>query len=128
MVVVEGRDFVSGRAHGSGKILAQSSRMLTEVQPRRSAVSAIGSLVYPLSILIEAPIIMLLAASTALVTDLATHRRLLRFTHAASALRSLPSMEGVVRLASDRDERVVVLRERGDRLDLGTRSVAELVR
>ena len=49
-------------------------------------LAAIGALVYPLSILIEAPIIMLLAASTALVTDRATHARLLRFAHGASAL------------------------------------------
>ena len=52
-------------------------------------LAAIGSLVYPLSILIEAPIIMLLAASTALVKDLATHARLLRFAHGASALLTL---------------------------------------
>ncbi|MGC6487694.1 MAG: hypothetical protein ACON4Z_08625 [Planctomycetota bacterium] len=49
-------------------------------------LAAIGALVYPLSILIEAPIIMLLTASTALVTDLATHGRLLRFAHGTSAL------------------------------------------
>ena len=49
-------------------------------------LAAIGALVYPLSILIEAPIIMLLTASTALVTDLATHARLLRFAHGSSLL------------------------------------------
>lgn len=49
-------------------------------------LAAMGALVYPLSILIEAPIIMLLAASTALVKDLATHARLRRFAHLAGAL------------------------------------------
>ncbi|MCA8948263.1 MAG: hypothetical protein KDE27_02100 [Planctomycetes bacterium] len=49
-------------------------------------LAALGALVYPLSILIEAPIIMLLAAATALVTDLERHRRLLRFTHLAGAV------------------------------------------
>lgn len=49
-------------------------------------LAALGALVYPLSLLIEAPIIMLLAASTALVKDLATHARLLRFTHLSGLL------------------------------------------
>jgi hypothetical protein len=44
-------------------------------------LAAMGSLVYPLSIFIEAPVIMLLAASTAIVHDLAAHERLRRFVH-----------------------------------------------
>ncbi|MCA8973903.1 MAG: hypothetical protein KDC98_04240 [Planctomycetes bacterium] len=49
-------------------------------------LAALGALVYPLSILIEAPIIMLLAASTALVRDLVSHARLRRFTHLSGLL------------------------------------------
>jgi hypothetical protein len=49
-------------------------------------LAALGALVYPLSVLIEAPIIMLLAASTALVHDLAAHERLRRFAHLAGAV------------------------------------------
>lgn len=48
-------------------------------------LAAFGSLVYPLSLLIEAPIIMLLAAATALSRDLAAHGRLLRFAHLSGA-------------------------------------------
>lgn len=49
-------------------------------------LAALGALVYPLSILIEAPIIMLLAAATALVHDRLAHERLRRFAHAAGAV------------------------------------------
>lgn len=49
-------------------------------------LAALSALVYPLSVLIEAPIIMLLAASTALVKDLRIHEQLRRFAHGASAL------------------------------------------
>lgn len=52
-------------------------------------LAALGALVYPLSLLIEAPIIMLLAASTALSRDRAAHARLLRFTHLAGATLTL---------------------------------------
>lgn len=43
-------------------------------------LAAYGSLVFPVSVLIEAPIIMLLAASTVLATDREAWRRLARFT------------------------------------------------
>lgn len=46
-------------------------------------LAALGTLVYPISLLMEAPIIMLLAASTALCKDQASYQKLLRFTHAA---------------------------------------------
>lgn len=52
-------------------------------------LAALGALVYPLSLLIEASIIMLLAASTALSRDLAAHARLRRFTHLSGALLTL---------------------------------------
>jgi len=49
-------------------------------------LAALGALVYPLSLLIEAPIIMLLAASTALVRNLDIHEQLRRFAHATAAV------------------------------------------
>lgn len=52
-------------------------------------LAALGALVYPLSVLIEAPIIMLLAASTALVQDLVAHERLRRFAHTAGGLLTI---------------------------------------
>jgi len=55
-------------------------------------LAALGALVYPLSVLIEAPIIMLLAASTALVRDLLAHERMRRFTHAAGAVLTIVHM------------------------------------
>ena len=48
-------------------------------------LAAFGSLVLPIAMLIEAPIIMLLSASTALSTDLEAYRRIRRFTHWLSA-------------------------------------------
>jgi len=48
-------------------------------------LAAYGSLVFPLALLIEAPIIMLLAASTALCKDWAAYRKIRRFMHVTSA-------------------------------------------
>jgi len=48
-------------------------------------LAAYGSLVFPLALLIEAPIIMLLAASTALCKDWDAYRKIRRFMHIASA-------------------------------------------
>ena len=48
-------------------------------------LAAYGSLVFPLALLIEAPIIMLLAASTALCSDWETYRAVRRFMHVLSA-------------------------------------------
>lgn len=48
-------------------------------------LAAYGSVVLPLSLLIEAPIIMLLAAATALVRDQPSYRRLFRFMMITSA-------------------------------------------
>lgn len=47
-------------------------------------LAAYGSLVFPLALLVEAPIIMLLAASTALCSDWETYRKIRRFTHVLS--------------------------------------------
>ncbi|MCA8956749.1 MAG: hypothetical protein KDC87_11800 [Planctomycetes bacterium] len=49
-------------------------------------LAALAAIVYPVSILIEAPIIMLLAASTALVKDWSSYCKLRRFTHTAAAV------------------------------------------
>jgi len=48
-------------------------------------LAAYGSLVFPLALLIEAPIVMLLAASTALCKDRMAYRKIRRFMHATSA-------------------------------------------
>jgi hypothetical protein len=52
-------------------------------------LAAWGGVVFPLSLLIESPIIMLLAASTTLSRDRPAYRRLRRFTHTAGALLTL---------------------------------------
>ena len=49
-------------------------------------LAAYGGIVFPLALVIEAPIIMLLAASTALATDREAYRKLRRFMHTAGAL------------------------------------------
>jgi hypothetical protein len=48
-------------------------------------LAAYGGVVYPLSLIVEAPIIMLLAASTALCKDWASYRRVYRFMMITSA-------------------------------------------
>lgn len=47
-------------------------------------LAAYGGLVFPIALFIEAPIIMLLAASTALSRDLVSYQRLRRYTHVLS--------------------------------------------
>jgi len=49
-------------------------------------LAAFGSLVFPVSLLVEAPIIMLLAASTALAVDGAAYAKLQRFTTTAGVV------------------------------------------
>lgn len=48
-------------------------------------LAAYGGVVFPLALVIEAPVIMLLAASTELSRDPASHRSLRRFTHQLGA-------------------------------------------
>jgi hypothetical protein len=48
-------------------------------------LAAYGSVVFPLALLVEAPIIMLLAASTALCSDQSSYRTVRRFTHTVGA-------------------------------------------
>lgn len=52
-------------------------------------LAAFASLVFPLSLVIEAPIIMLLAASTALATDWDSYRKLRRFMLLAGSVLTL---------------------------------------
>jgi hypothetical protein len=52
-------------------------------------LAAWGGVVFPVSLIIEAPIIMLLAASTALSKDMASYRWLRRFTLRAGAVLTL---------------------------------------
>jgi len=52
-------------------------------------LAAWGGIVYPLSLVIEAPIIMLLSASTALSTDYDAYRKVYRFMMAAGAALTL---------------------------------------
>ncbi len=63
---------------------AVSAVMARLAQPEIS-LAAYGGVVFPLAMLIEAPIIMMLAASTSLSRDRAAHRKLARFVHAAGA-------------------------------------------
>jgi len=53
------------------------------------SLAAYGGIVYPLALMIEAPIIMLLSASTELSRDRASHRALQTFTHRAGAILTL---------------------------------------
>ena len=59
--------------------------VLTRLADPEVHLAAYGSLVFPLALLVEAPIIMLLAASTALCSDWETYRKIRRFTHALGA-------------------------------------------
>ncbi len=52
-------------------------------------LAAYGGLVFPLALFIEAPIIMLLAASTALSRDLRSYERLRKYTHVLGASLTL---------------------------------------
>ena len=56
---------------------------ITRLPDEELHLAAFGSLVYPLSVLVEAPIIMLLAASTALAKDWTSYCKLQRFMHVA---------------------------------------------
>jgi len=68
----------------SWMLMGLELQMVTAVLARLAEpevnLAAYGSLVFPVAILVEAPIIMLLAASTALATDREAWRRLARFT------------------------------------------------
>jgi len=72
--------------------MAIEAPMLTAVVARmadpETTLAAYGSLVLPLALVIEAPVIMLLAASTALSTSREAHARLGSFTLALGLVLS----------------------------------------
>ena len=59
---------------------------VTKLPDSTAQLAGHGGLSFPLAILIETPIIMLLAASTKLCTDRAAYRRLLFFSHALAVV------------------------------------------
>jgi len=61
------------------------SAVLARLQSPELNLAAFGGLVLPLCFIIEAPIIMLLSASTALSRDTASYQRMRRFMHGLSA-------------------------------------------
>lgn len=56
------------------------SAVMTRLADPEISLAAYGGVVFPIALIIEAPIIMLLAASTALSKDTASYRKLYRFT------------------------------------------------
>ena len=69
-----------------GVELPMISAVLAEMPDSLHQLAANAGIVYPVSLIIEAPIIMLLSASTALCADRKTERWLWRFTFAAVAV------------------------------------------
>ncbi|MBZ0268757.1 hypothetical protein K8I85_11415, partial [bacterium] len=67
-----------------GLELPAVSAVLARLHDPEIHLAAYGGVVFPLALLIEAPIIMLLAASTALSRDRASYRKLRRFVFAAA--------------------------------------------
>lgn len=65
------------------------SAVVARLPDPRVHLAAFGSIVFPVALVIEAPIIMLLAASTALATDRRAYRWLARFTHGAGLALTL---------------------------------------
>lgn len=72
----------------SVELPAVSAVIARMVSPETN-LAAYGSVVFPLALIIEAPIIMLLAASTTLSKDKASYEALLRFTHRLSFLLTI---------------------------------------
>jgi len=66
-----------------GLELPAVSAIIARLEDPEVQLAAYGGVVFPLAILIEGPIIMLLAASTALCRDLASYRRVHRFMMAS---------------------------------------------
>lgn len=78
---------------GSWALMGLELPAITAVMARlanpETSLAAYGGIVFPLAILVEAPIIMLLAASTALSVDVPSYLRLRRFMVAAAAILTL---------------------------------------
>lgn len=64
------------------------SAIVARLENPRINLAAYGGIVFPLALIIEAPIIMLLAASTALSKDWISYQKIRRFMHTASAALS----------------------------------------
>ena len=62
-----------------GAELPALSAVIARLENPRINLAAYGGIVFPISLVIEAPIIMLLAASTALCKDYDSYRKLWRF-------------------------------------------------
>ena len=69
-----------------GAELPLLSAVVARLPDPKINLAAYGGVVFPLALIIEAPIIMLLAASTALSRDEASYRRLYRYMMVAGAL------------------------------------------
>lgn len=61
------------------------SSIVSRLADPKINLAAYGGIVFPLALIIEAPIIMLLAASTALSKDWDSYRKIRKFTHYTSA-------------------------------------------
>ncbi len=62
------------------------SAVIARLSNPKINLAAYGGIVFPLALIIEAPIIMLLAASTALCKDWDSYRKIRKFMHTTSAL------------------------------------------
>ncbi len=69
--------------------LPSVSAVMARMADPQTNLAAYGSVVFPFALIIEAPIIMLLAASTALSKDKASYESLKSFTHRLSALLTI---------------------------------------
>ena len=78
---------------GSWLLMGIESPMLAAFVARMATpeitLAAWGSLVYPISLVVEGPIIMLLTASTALVNNLSSYKKLFKYMIIMSFVLSL---------------------------------------
>jgi hypothetical protein len=65
------------------------SAIIARLADPKIHLAAFGGIVYPISLIVEAPIIMLLAASTALCKDWPTYKKLWRFMMVAGGILSV---------------------------------------
>ncbi len=91
------------------------SAIIARLPDEKLHLAAYGGIVFPICLVIEGPIIMMLAASTALCRDLASYRRLHRFMMASGAaltvvhvlIAATPLYDLIVPALFDVDERVL---------------------
>jgi hypothetical protein len=72
-----------------GLELPALSAIIARLAEPKINLAAYGGIVFPLALIIEAPIIMLLAASTALSKDWDSYRKIRKFMHTSAALLTL---------------------------------------